>query len=85
VLTCREVSRAVAADELERAGLWQRLGVRLHLLMCRHCRRYAAQLRAIGETARELFRGETEDRGRIERLRRAVQQARPPGDGDAED
>ena len=84
MLTCREVSRAVAADELERAGLWQRLGVRLHLLMCRHCRRYAAQLRAIGETTRELFRGETEDRGRIERLRQVILQAGPPGDGDAE-
>jgi hypothetical protein len=84
VLTCREVSRAVAADELERAGLWQRLGVRLHLLMCGHCRRYAAQLRAIGETTRELFRGETEDRGRIERLRQVILQAGPPGDGDAE-
>lgn len=40
--------------------------------------------RKISETARELFRGETEDRGRIERLRQAILQAGPPGDGDAE-
>ena len=32
-----------------------RLSVRLHLMMCRHCRRYAAQLREIGAVARKIL------------------------------
>jgi predicted anti-sigma-YlaC factor YlaD len=74
--TCREVSRAVATDELERAGLWQRLGVRFHLLMCRHCRRYSEQLRAIGQATRELFREEPAEQATVERLREAIRRGR---------
>lgn len=80
MLTCREVSRAVASDELGHAGLRRRFGARLHLLMCRHCRRYAAQLRAIAGAARRLARGEQEDPARIERLCDTVLRAVPPGD-----
>jgi len=80
VLTCREISRAVASDELEGAGYWKRLGVRLHLLMCRHCRRYAAQMRAIGGAARRLVGAEAEDPARIERLCDAVLRTVPPAD-----
>lgn len=72
MLTCREVSRAVAADELERAGYWKRFGVRFHLLMCRRCRRYSEQLRAIGRTARELFREAPADQATVDRLREAI-------------
>lgn len=75
MLTCREVSQAVAADELERAGLWKRFGVRLHLLMCRRCRRYSLQLRAIGQTAREHFREAPSDHATIDRLRNAIHRA----------
>ncbi len=35
----------------EKAGWRERLAVRFHLLRCRHCRRYMAQLRAIGAAA----------------------------------
>ena len=55
MLSCKEVSRSIASDELAGASWTRRLGVRFHLLMCRHCRRYEAQLRAIGVTARRLF------------------------------
>jgi hypothetical protein len=48
--------------------------------MCRHCRRYAAQLRAIAGAARRLARGEQEDPARIERLCDTVLRAVPPGD-----
>lgn len=37
--------------------------------MCRHCRRYAAQMRALGDAARELASREGED---VERVRRAA-------------
>ena len=55
---CREVAAAVASDELARRLWHQRLAIRLHLAMCRHCRRYAAQLAAIGAGARSLYASE---------------------------
>ena len=78
--TCREVSRAVAAGEVEVAGVWRRIGIRLHLLLCRHCRRYAAQLRALGEAAGQALSEEAEDRARIARLCDAILGDSPPAD-----
>ncbi|RMH22326.1 MAG: anti-sigma factor [Acidobacteria bacterium] len=54
-MNCRQVARMLASDDLAAAGWRTRLAVRLHLALCRHCRRYAAQLAAIGEAARNLF------------------------------
>ena len=53
--SCREIARMVASDELTDAGWVRRLSVRFHLLMCRHCTRYAAELRAIGASARNAL------------------------------
>ncbi len=81
MLTCREVTRAIATDELSEAGIGRRLAVRLHLFMCRDCRRYAAQIRAIGEAARGLF-GQTTDSVGLEDLKaRILSQAGAEGPG----
>ena len=70
MLSCKEVARAVASGALDDA--WsRRLALRLHLLMCRHCRRYARQLRAIAVAARSLWR-ESEDPSTLERLKRTI-------------
>jgi len=47
MLKCREVVRD--ADLLLAEALpWQRrLAIRIHLLLCQHCRRYVCQLRAL--------------------------------------
>jgi predicted anti-sigma-YlaC factor YlaD len=47
VLTCREIIDN--ADQLldGTTSRRQRLAVKAHLLMCRHCRRYVRQLRAL--------------------------------------
>ena len=81
MLACKEVTRIVAAEELDEAGWKRRLAVRLHLLMCWHCRRYAAQLRAIGEAARSILgtRPEDQDSEAIERLERAILAPSPGG------
>ena len=55
MLRCKQVTMMVARDELTDAGPWVRLKIRLHLMMCRHCARYAAQIRAIGAKARQRF------------------------------
>lgn len=50
---CKEVTR-LASDKMERQlSLRQRLGVKLHLLMCSLCKRYVQQLQAMREVARQ--------------------------------
>ena len=61
--TCKEVAVTLGRDAWPDEPLWRRLALRLHLWMCPHCRRYAAQIRAIGSAARSLFREHPEDPG----------------------
>ncbi len=72
MLSCKEVTRKIASDELVEGGWTERLAVRLHLLLCRHCRRYGAQLRAIGAAARNLWGARAQDARTIERLERQI-------------
>lgn len=52
---CRDLARLVATDELAGAPRWRRLCARIHLLLCRPCRTYRAQILAIGRLARERY------------------------------
>ena len=45
MLTCKDVATAIGQDEWRTASWRRRLALRVHLLMCRHCCRYAAQIR----------------------------------------
>ena len=74
MLSCKEVARTVASDALDESTWSRRLALRLHLLMCRHCRRYARQLRAIAAAARGLWPEESEDPSTLERLERTLVQ-----------
>ncbi len=69
---CRDVTRAIAGGALEEAPLRRRLGVRLHLLLCRHCRRYARQIRAIGLAARDVLASPSGEHESLARLRAAL-------------
>lgn len=55
MLKCREVEQKIGSGEIGSAGVMERFAVRFHLTMCRHCRAYARQIRAIGEAARNVF------------------------------
>jgi len=81
MLRCNEVTRLCASEEIERAPLKTRLAVRLHLLMCEHCRRYVRELARIGEAVRSLAGSEPEDPDRDEALLRRVlpDSTEPPG------
>jgi len=68
MLTCREVAEVIASGELDRASWRGRLAVRFHLAMCVRCRRYARQIRAIGDGARTLFVDVAEETERMARL-----------------
>ena len=70
--TCKDVATAIGQDDLRAVPWWRGLTLRLHLLMCRHCRRYAAQIRAIGTAARRLFREHGEDPRALERLKETI-------------
>ncbi len=72
MVSCKEVTRKIASDEFAEAGWKERLAIRLHLLLCRHCRGYAAQLRAIGAAARNLLGSRTQDPSALERLERQI-------------
>ncbi len=74
MLSCKEVARVLASDALDQYTWGHRLALRVHLLMCRHCRLYARQLRAIAAAARGLWREESEDPSTLERLKRAIDQ-----------
>ncbi len=79
MLSCKEVTRKIASDEFAEAGWGERLAVRLHLFLCRHCRRYAAQLLAIGAAARELCGPPAHDPSTLERLERQILESSRPG------
>jgi hypothetical protein len=74
MLRCKKLTEMVASDELTDAGLWLRLKIRLHLMMCRHCARYAAQIRSIGAKARERF-DSSEEQPDVEDLQRRILEA----------
>ncbi len=69
---CKEVVRLIASDELADAVWANRALARLHLLMCRHCRGYAAQLRAIGAAARDRWDPGVADRASFEKLQSSI-------------
>ena len=83
MLNCKEVTRRLASGEWEEASWSQRLAIRFHLLMCRYCRRYAAQLRAIRATARNLWGPGSEDSDTLDRLESQILGRLPESPGDS--
>lgn len=54
MLTCRELAQRYASDYLDGQLGWRaRFGVRCHLLICEHCRRFVAQLRKVRTLLRD--------------------------------
>jgi len=76
---CKQVSRLVAGDELEGAGLGRRLSVWFHLLMCRYCRRYARQIRSIGQLTRAKHAGRPtpDEAARLEQMKESLLNEHP--------
>lgn len=81
MMTCREVA-AIARDHVDgKLPGRARLSVRLHLLMCEHCRRYLRQLRAtVGLLRAEPDDGPTADEEQA--LLAGFRAARGPDDPD---
>ena len=60
MLNCKELAAIVARDEWKAMPFWKRLEIRLHLVMCSHCRRYVEQIKAISDAARRSFSNDPE-------------------------
>jgi hypothetical protein len=72
MLKCQQVEQKIGSDDIHNAGLMERLAVNLHLLMCRHCRNYAKQIRAIGNAARDVFNRSAQDPDTLGRLKNRI-------------
>jgi hypothetical protein len=72
MLSCRDVTQRISGDDGASDGLWTRIQLRMHLLVCRHCRRYERQMRAITRAAHELSRQTAPASESIARLRNRI-------------
>ena len=54
MLSCKDVTRLLSESMDHSLPLGKRIGVRLHLLICKFCARYERQLLLIRETVRRL-------------------------------
>lgn len=81
--TCKEVAARLSLGLDEPLPLGERMALRAHMMMCRHCTRYYAQIRSLRQLARELGKVEQQSAPRQElspeareRIARAVEQSR---------
>jgi len=75
---CREVSRLQSEALDHSLSAPKRAGVRMHLLLCRWCRRYGKQVRFLRETVREhpdeAIEGQTLSPEARERLKQSLRE-----------
>ena len=77
MLSCKDVTQLLSESMDASLPIGKRIGVRLHLLICKFCSRYERQLLLIRETARRLAAiddtpGETLSAEARERIRKAL-------------
>ncbi len=48
--TCREISRLTSESRYRRLAAGERLGLTLHRLLCRPCRRFARQMQMLDQS-----------------------------------
>jgi glutaredoxin 3 len=79
MLTCREFSERASGYLNRELSSWDRLRVGLHILLCRHCRRYVEQFRTVIEALRPSHGGSAptgpEEEPSVQRLSGALRDA----------
>ena len=53
MLHCDKVSKHISDSMDKKLTLWQRAGVRIHLMMCSHCARFSRQLQRVRQMSRD--------------------------------
>ena len=80
---CRDVAYLLASDGVEEVDWPRRLRTRLHLLYCKHCRRYANELAMIGRAGREALSADSLDPKMLRRLERSIMGYASDGDNES--
>lgn len=90
MLSCKDVTRLLSESMDRSLPIGRRVGVRLHLLVCKFCARYERQLLLIRETVRRLAAtgdkpgespGESLSEEAKERIRKSLRNPYPPPNG----
>jgi predicted anti-sigma-YlaC factor YlaD len=55
MLTCKETARLVSEGLDRKLSLWQRMNLRLHLMMCGACSAYRRQVETLNRIVRRRF------------------------------
>jgi hypothetical protein len=54
MIRCKEVATLLSNDQAKWQPFWRRVAVRVHVMMCRHSRRFARQLTFLKHAATDL-------------------------------
>ncbi len=57
MLSCKEATRLVSEGLDHQLPFWRRLGLRLHVVMCRGCSRYTRQIKALNRLVSDHYAG----------------------------
>ncbi len=89
MLSCKDVTQLLSESMDASLPIGKRIGVRLHLLICKFCLRYKRQLLLIRETVRRVWRGRPKifpwkpfRRRRRDRIRKSLANRIIPSDRD---
>ncbi len=58
MLSCKEATQLVSEGLDRELSFWQRMSLRLHVLMCRACSRYTRQVKALDEAVSKHYCGD---------------------------
>ena len=76
MMNCQEISKKVSESFDRPLPIWQRLGIRMHLLMCKYCARFRQQLillhKALGAIDAQAEESELLSTDAKERIRNAI-------------
>lgn len=81
--SCKEIVRLVGSDAP--LSVRERVEIRFHMLMCKHCSRYRKQLRILRESFKKLFKDLTTpadlDQAELkEKIKRKIQECSKSSD-----
>ena len=58
MLSCKEATQLVSEGLDRELPFWRRLGLRLHVVMCRGCSRYTRQIKALNRLISDHYAGD---------------------------
>ncbi len=68
MLSCKQVARLVSEGLDHRLSIWQRMGMRLHLMMCSACSGYKRQVEMLHRLVRRRYSDRNYEQDRFAEL-----------------